>query len=378
MTVSIEVAALRTQLQLARRIVVKVGSQVLCRPDGNLDSAVLVALCRDLSRLLDEGREVVLVSSGAVASGRGALADASAGVGKQALAAIGQPLLMARYRQLFEAHGRHVAQILLTHADLGDRSRFLHARRVMAELMAAGILPIVNENDTVAVEELKFGDNDALAAQVAHVVSADAVVLLTEVDGLFTADPRVDPQATLLASVDFGDEQVLAMAGLGTSQFGTGGMRSKVLAARKAGAVGVLAAIAHGKKPGNLMRLMAGENVGTLFRPAPEPLTGKRSWIATSLRPRGTLHVDAGAAKALREGGRSLLPIGVVRVQGVFQVGDPVQVCDPQGEVVGRGLTRYDSEDASRAAGRRTEQIAQEFAWLPVELIHRDDFVRQR
>lgn len=370
---------LRNQLKGARRVVVKVGSQVLCKPDGNLDAAVLVALCRDLARLLDEGREVLLVSSGAVASGRGSFAGSpQPSLGKQALAAIGQPLLMARYRQLFEAHGRHVAQVLLTHADLGDRSRFLHARRVMAELMAAGILPIVNENDTVAVEELKFGDNDALAAQVAHVVSADAVVLLTEVDGLYTADPRTNPDATLLPWVAHDDESVLAMAGLGTSQFGTGGMQSKVQAARKAGAVGVLAAIAHGKKPGNLLDLLAGRPVGTIFAPAGKRLTGKRSWIATSVRPRGTLHVDAGAAQALREGGRSLLPIGVVRIEGVFQVGDPVQVCDPQGEVVGRGLVRYDSEDATRAAGHRTEQISREQAWLPVELIHRDDFVRHR
>jgi glutamate 5-kinase len=374
-----QIQGLRDQLRSARRVVIKVGSQVLCKPDGTLDAAVLVALCRDLARLLDEGREVLLVSSGAVASGRGSFSDRDPpSLGKQALAAIGQPLLMARYRQLFEAHGRHVAQILLTHADLGDRSRFLHARRVMAELMAAGILPIVNENDTVAVEELKFGDNDALAAQVAHVVSADAVVLLTEVDGLYTADPRLDPHAVLLPCVGHDDETVLAMAGLGTSQFGTGGMRSKVLAARKAGSVGVLAAIAHGKKPGNLLELLAGKPVGTIFAPATRRLTGKRSWIATSVRPRGTVHVDAGAAQALREGGRSLLPIGVVRIEGAFQVGDPVQVCDPHGDIVGRGLTRYDSEDAIRAAGRRTEQISRDLGWLPVELIHRDDFVRTR
>jgi glutamate 5-kinase len=374
-----QIQSLRDQLKSARRVVIKVGSQVLCKPDGNLDAAVLVALCRDLARLLDEGREVLLVSSGAVASGRGSFSDRDPpNLGKQALAAIGQPLLMARYRQLFEAHGRQVAQILLTHADLGDRSRFLHARRVMAELMAAGILPIVNENDTVAVEELKFGDNDALAAQVAHVVSADAVVLLTEVDGLYTADPRLDSQAVLLPCVGHDDETALAMAGLGTSQFGTGGMRSKVLAARKAGSVGVLAAIAHGKKPGNLLELLAGKPVGTIFAPAKRRLTGKRSWIATSVRPRGTVHIDAGAAQALREGGRSLLPIGVVRIEGTFQVGDPVQVCDPQGDIVGRGLTRYDSEDAIRAAGRRTDQISREQGWLPVELIHRDDFVRTR
>lgn len=375
----------RSALAQARRVVVKVGSQVLCRADGTLDDGVLVGLCRELARLLDDGREVVLVSSGAVASGRGATtgSGATAGpagpeLGKQALAAIGQPLLMARWRQLFEAHGRHVAQVLLTHADLADRGRFLHARRVMAELMAAGVLPIVNENDTVAVDELKFGDNDALAAQVAHVVAADLVVLLTEVDGLYTADPRVVPDAERLPEVRWQDPRALEVAGASTSAFGTGGMRSKVLAARSAGAVGAWTLIAHGKTPGNVRRALAGEDVGSLFQPAPKRLTGKRSWIASSVRPRGSLHVDAGAARALLEGGRSLLPIGVVRVDGRFGVGDPVAVVGPDGQLLGRGLVRHDSAEASAAIGRRTEQLLSERGWLAAELVHRDDFVPAR
>jgi glutamate 5-kinase len=378
----------RSTLAQARRVVVKVGSQVLCRADGTLDDAVLVGLCRELARLLDDGREVVLVSSGAVASGRGATANsarqangggqAGLDLGKQALAAIGQPLLMARWRQLFEAHGRHVAQVLLTHADLADRGRFLHARRVMAELMAAGVLPIVNENDTVAVDELKFGDNDALAAQVAHVVAADLVLLLTEVDGLYTADPRVVPEAVRLPEVRWQDPRALEVAGASTSAFGTGGMRSKVLAARSAGAVGAWTLIAHGKTPGNVRRALAGEDVGSLFQPAPRRLTGKRSWIASSVRPRGSLHVDAGAARALLEGGRSLLPIGVVRVEGRFGVGDPVAVVGPDGQLLGRGLVRHDSAEASAAIGRRTEQLLSERGWLAAELVHRDDFVPAR
>jgi len=374
-------AALRARLVAARRVVVKVGSQVLCGADGRLDEAVVAALCAELAAVRQTGREVLLVSSGAVASGTGALSQVANPtlLGKQALAAIGQPLLMARYREAMAGHGLLVAQILLTHADLAHRGRFLHARRVMAELMAAGILPIVNENDTVAVEELKFGDNDALAAQVAHVVGADALVLLTEVEGLYTADPGLDPHARLLSAVAQDDETALAAAGPGTSQFGTGGMKSKVLAARKAGDVGVLTAIARGRRPGVLTALLAGEPVGSVFAPAGRRLTGRRSWIATSVRTRGTLHVDAGAAAALCTGGRSLLPIGVTRVDGEFAVGDPVLVCGPDGAAVGRGLARYDAVDARRAVGLRSEQIASVIGWLPAqELIHRDDFALAR
>ncbi len=369
---------LRRQLASAQRIVVKVGSQALCLPDGRLDGRTIAGLCQDLSALLDQGRQVVLVSSGAVASGRGEIGqgpDGSyRGLGKQALAAIGQPLLMARYRLELKGLGREVAQVLLTHADLSDRSRFLHARRVMGELMSAGVLPIVNENDTVAVDELKFGDNDQLAAQVAHVIGADALVLLTEVEGLYSAHPGKDPNAKLISYVGARDQQALEAAEDGTSAFGTGGMRSKVLAARKAGAVGVVTAIARGKRDQALLAVLRGESIGTVLAPAQRKLAGKRSWVATSVRTRGSLHVDAGAAEALQRGGRSLLPAGVLRVEGRFEVGDPVQICGPEGRLIARGLVRYASDDAQRACGLRTEQIAAVLGWLPAdELVHRDD-----
>jgi glutamate 5-kinase len=366
---------LRAQLGAAQRLVVKVGSQALCRPDGRLDGRMVAGLCQDLAALQEAGKQVVLVSSGAVASGLGEV-GADRGLHKQALAAIGQPLLMARYRMEFTGLGRHVAQILLTHSDLANRSRFLHARRVMAELMAAGILPIVNENDTVAVDELKFGDNDQLAAQVAHVVEADVLVLLTEVDGLFTADPGVDPTAQRISLVRYRDTDSMAMAGDSKSAFGTGGMRSKMVAAQKASAVGCVTVIARGKTSDVLSRLLAGEDAGTVFEPAPRRLTGKRSWIATSVRPRGTVTVDAGAVAALQQGGRSLLLAGVTAVQGEFAVGDPLQVVGPDGSAIGRGLSRYDAEDARQVVGLRTEQVSQVLGWLPAaELIHRDDFV---
>lgn len=366
---------LRQQLARSRRVVVKVGSQALCLADGRLDGRTIAGLCQDLAQLLDEGRQVVLVSSGAVASGTGEVGR-ERGLGKQALAAIGQPLLMARYRMEMQGLGRQVAQVLLTHADLADRGRFLHARRVLAELLAAGILPIVNENDTISVDELRFGDNDQLAAQVAHLVEADALLLLTEVDGLYTAHPDKDPAAKLIPFVGLRDAQALAAAEDGTSAFGSGGMKSKLLAAKKAGSVGVVAAIARGKRPGIAPDLLRGMALGTVVQPSAKPLSGKRSWVATSLRPRGTLHVDAGAAQALAQGGRSLLPAGVVRVEGRFQVGDAVAVVGPTGQLVARGLVRYASEEASKICGLRTDQIAVTLGWLPAdELIHRDDLV---
>ncbi len=373
----------RAQIAAAQRVVLKVGSQVLCRPDGQVDEEVVARLCGDIAQLMAAGRQVVLVSSGAVAMGRGevgqvpGVADQGGGaLGKQALAAVGQALLMSRYRAHLGPRGIHTAQLLLTHGDLGERGRFLHARRVAAELLEAGVLPVVNENDTVSVEELRFGDNDALAAQMAQAVAADVLVLLTEVDGLYTADPRSDPAAVRLDAVASRDEAALAIAGVGTSTFGTGGMRSKVLAAKKAGEVGVPTVVAHGRRPGVVARVLAGELEGTVFVPPRRRLSAKRKWLATSPRVRGVVRVDAGAAHALSVGGRSLLPVGVTEVEGRFGVGDAVRVVGPAGEALGRGLSRYTSEDAREAAGLRTEAIAARLGWLPArELIHRDDFV---
>ena len=370
---------LRAQLAKARRVTLKVGSQVLCQADGRVDEAVIARLCADIAWLRARGHQVVLVSSGAVAMGRGEVnqaKDGLEGLGKQSLAAVGQALLMSRYRHHLSPHGLHCAQILLTHGDLGERERFLHARRVIDELLESGLIPVVNENDTVSVEELRFGDNDALAAQIAQAVTADALVLLTEVDGLYTADPRKSPDATMLPAVWSRDDEALAIAGGETSNFGTGGMRSKVLAARKAGEVGICTVVAHGKRDGVLQAIFNGDDEGTLFAPPQRRLSAKRKWLTTSPRIRGEVSVDEGAAHALSVGGRSLLPVGVVAVEGRFGVGDLLRVRGPSGEDLGRGLSRYTSEDLRAVVGLRSPAIAERLGWLPAkELIHRDDFV---
>ncbi len=373
----------RSMLGDARRVVVKVGSQVLCGPDGAIVDSVFQQLCGAIAELMASGRQVLLVSSGAVALGRGIVgqvpgaADRGTGtLGKQALAALGQSALMARYRSQMAMRGLHVAQVLLTHSDLGDRRRFLHARRVTSELMDVGVLPIINENDTVAVEEIRFGDNDALAAQAAQLVEAQVLLLLTEVDGLYTADPHKDPDARRFQAVSARDDRVLGIATEGASKFGTGGMRSKVLAARKAAEVGIVTIVANGRKPDQLPAILSGDPIGTLFVPGGGKLTGRRKWILASVRSRGHLVLDRGAVRALLHDGKSLLPAGVREVHGRFGVGDAVLIKDEEGDVLGRGLSRYDAEDARKIHGKRTSEIADILGWLPApELVHRDDFV---
>ncbi|HAN32103.1 MAG TPA: glutamate 5-kinase [Myxococcales bacterium] len=372
---------LRSELTRSKRVVLKVGSQALCHPNGCVDDAVVARLCADIAWLRQRGHQVVLVSSGAVAMGRAQWSslngdESTESLGTQALAAVGQALLMSRYRLHLTEHNLLCAQILLTHGDLGQRSRFLHARRVIDELLEGGLIPVVNENDTVSVEELRFGDNDALAAQIAQAITADALVLLTEVDGLYTEDPNTNPHAALIEAIWSRDLRALQMAGSATSKLGTGGMRSKVLAAQKAGEVGICTVVAHGKRQGVIRRIFEGQQEGTVFAPPKRRLSAKRKWLTTSPRVRGRVTIDQGAAHALSVGGRSLLPVGVTEVHGRFGVGDLLSVCDSYGVEVGRGLSRYTSEDLRFVAGKRSEAIVEHFGWLPAkELIHRDDFI---
>jgi glutamate 5-kinase len=359
-----------------RRAVVKVGSNILAGPAG-LRRGRIRGLAAQVAALVAGGREIVLVSSGAVAAGAPCLGRPRGGLEwRQAAAAVGQPTLMAAYARCLERHGRHAAQVLLTHADLADRRRWLNARHTMRVLLGLGVVPIVNENDTVAVEELNFGDNDNLSALTAALVEADLLVMLTDVAGLFDADPRVVRRAKLVA-VARANDPVLRAAGPARSGLGRGGMASKVAAARKAAAAGIPTIIADGTRPGTLAAVFdPATATGTLVLPDGDPLARRKHWIAYALRPAGTLRVDAGAERALGQGKRSLLPSGIQAVEGRFGVGACVRVCGPDGREVARGLVSYGAADLERIKGAHTREIARLLGWKGSdEVIHRDDLV---
>lgn len=363
----------------ARRVVVKVGSAMLTNEDG-LDLTVISNLARGLIFLQESGVEVILVSSGAVAAGRKRLAfPANRKMSlkeKQALAAVGQSSLMRVYEDIFNGSGRRVAQVLLTHRDLANRNRYLNIRNTMLTLLDWGILPVVNENDTVSVEELRFGDNDTLAAMITNVIEADMLICLTDVDGLYTGNPQLDPEARPVYTVDGVDKNVEKMAGHVVGALGTGGMRSKILAARMVAARGGSSFIGPGKEPEILQRLFAGEIVGTLFLPNKEKMQGRKHWIAYVLRPKGELVLDEGACRAVVGSGRSLLPSGIKEVRGAFSRGEPVHCLDETGTVIAVGLSHYGAADLKKIQGRKTSQIEEILGYKDGdEVIHRNNMV---
>lgn len=362
----------------ARTVVVKVGTNVLAAADGRLDSARLQALADQIQRLRQTGRQVALVSSGAIGAGLGRL-----GLGKrpsdlrhlQACAAIGQSFLMRAYQECLDRHGTNTAQILLTAGDFDSRPRYLNVRNTILTLFEWDVLPIINENDTVSVAEIKFGDNDHLAAMVTNLLQAPLLILLTVVDGLYAGDPR-DPAAPKLDTVPEIDAAVMNLAGGGASSLGTGGMRSKLRAARLATAAGESVIMANGTNPGVLDAIFAAEPVGTLFLPHGGSVPAWKRWLGYTARPKGRLLVDAGALGAVKDKGRSLLPIGVVQIQGHFNKGDVVALCDREGHEFARGLTNYAAGDAQRIVGLRTEQIGDVLGAVPYEeIVHRDNLV---
>ncbi len=366
-------------IALAHTVVVKVGTNVLTGADGRLAPDRLQALADQVQRLRQAGRKVALVSSGAIGAGVGRL-----GLGKrptdlrqlQACAAVGQSFLMRAYQECLTPHGTHTAQILLTAGDFDHRGRYLNARNTILTCFEWGVLPIINENDTVSVAEIRFGDNDHLAAMVTNLLQAPLLVLLTNVDGLYADDPHTNPQARLLATVPEIDGKVLDMAGASKSALGTGGMRSKIRAARLATAAGESVIMANGSKPGILDAIFAAEPVGTVFLPHGSTVPAWKRWLGYTAQPRGHLVLDAGACAAVRSKGRSLLAIGVVRVQGSFAKGDVVALCDADGVEFARGLSNYSAADASRILGLRTEQIAEVLGAVPYEeMVHRDNLV---
>jgi len=367
----------RSLLTKARRLVVKVGTRVCIRPDGLLNGEVLVSLARQVDRLRREGREVVLVSSGAVGMGRAVLragADQESLPTKQALAALGQVELMHAYQQVYGLLHIQVAQVLLTRDDLGARDRYLNARNTLLTLLRMGVLPVVNENDSVATQEIRFGDNDSLAAMVGALLNAQAVINLTSAPGILAPDPDHPGQDRVLDVVREITAEIEALDRGTVTSGGTGGLASKLEAARIATRYGGSMVIACAAEEDVLLRLVAGEKLGTIFLPRSERLCGRKRWLAMGARTRGTLHVDAGAARALVIQGRSLLPVGITGVEGRFKAGDLVGVCGPDGGEVARGLSNYGSEDVVRLLGQPTRRIQEILGHAGYEeIIHRDN-----
>lgn len=369
----------RSQLAKAKRIVVKVGSALLTSKDrAGVEGRMVLSLVTQLAQQRAEGREVLFVTSGAVALGlapMGLTERPTDLASLQACAACGQVRLMSHYAEAFGMCRIPVGQVLLTHADLADRRRYLNARRAVGAMLERGVLPIFNENDTVASDEIKLGDNDTLGAEIVGLVDADLLLILTDQKGLYNKDPRSNPDAVRVGFVPAITDEIRAMAG-GTSGLGTGGMGTKVRAASVAASHGAFTIIAPGREQDVVARILAGEDVGTLFAPSEAKQPARKRWIGRTLRSKGTIVVDEGAANALRTGGKSLLAIGIRKVDGTFENGDAVEVRGEDGTLLGRGLSAYASDEVGRIAGRKTTEIATILGYKYAdEVIHRDDFV---
>lgn len=361
-----------------RRIVVKVGSNVLTQEDG-LNLTAIRSISRQISRLVDVGLEVILISSGAMASGlrKFGLTKRPDEIPKrQAIAAVGQAGLILEYEKAFAKDKRKVAQILLTSEDLNHRKRYLNARNTLHTLLSWSVIPIINENDTVMVEEIKLGDNDNLAAMIALLMDADVLISLTDIDGLYDKDPRTYADAMLIPEVLTYKRQLEAYASSIPGALGTGGMLSKIKAARKVTAAGIPMIIAKGDKRDILLKLYKGEHHGTYFVPKAKKMPSRKSWIAYTLKPKGTIVIDHGASLAILNNGKSLLPGGIVQVLGEFGIGAPVQIRNEKKEILARGLVNYGSADIRKIMGLKTSQILNILGEKPYdEVIHRDNLV---
>jgi glutamate 5-kinase len=368
-----------TPVASAACLVVKVGSSLVTNDGRGLDHAAVARWAGQIALLRGAGKSVVLVSSGAIAEGvkrLGWTARPSAVHELQAAAAVGQMGLVQAYETAFAKFGLRTAQILLTHDDLADRRRYLNARSTLRTLLGLAAIPVINENDTVATDEIRFGDNDTLGALVANLIEADVLVLLTDQPGLYTADPRKDPAATLVRTARAGDPRLEAMAGGTGSAHGSGGMLSKVLAAKRAARSGASTVIASGREPDVLTRLAAGEDIGSTLIADAVSLAARKQWLADHVQLAGRLKRDAGAARALARDGKSLLPIGVIAVTGDFQRGEVVACVDPAGREIARGLANYSAEEARRIVRRPSGEIESILGYVDEpELIHRDNLV---
>jgi len=370
--------AARASLKNIRRLVVKIGSALLTRDGQGLNHEGIQDWVTQLAQFRARGPEVVLVTSGAVAAGMqrlGRTVRPHALFELQAMAAVGQMNLVQVYEAAFQRHGLHTAQVLLTHDDLADRQRYLNSRSTLRTLLTLGVVPVVNENDTVATEEIRFGDNDTLAALVANLVEADLLLILTDQHGLYDRDPRRDPDAKLVYEGVAGDRQLLSMAGA-SGTLGRGGMRTKLLAAEKAAHSGASTVIASGRVENVIQRVLNGEALGTHLKAVQGRVAARKQWLAGHERVAGRLKLDAGAAKVIREGGKSLLPVGVKAVDGRFTRGEIVSCLDPEGREVARGLVNYNSEEAGSIIGKASDKIESILGYVDEpELIHRDNMV---
>jgi glutamate 5-kinase len=371
--------ATQTLLRDARRIVVKVGSSLVTNEGRGLDEAAIEEWSRQLSALVKDGREVIMVSSGAIAEGMKRLGWSRRPKEiheLQAAAAVGQMGLAQMYETRLRAHGLPSAQVLLTHADLADRERYLNARSTLLTLLDLGVVSVINENDTVVTDEIKFGDNDTLGALVANLVDADVLVILTDQKGLYTADPRKDPAAQFVHEARAGDPALEQMAGGAGSSIGKGGMITKILAAKRAAGSGASTVIAWGREPSVLLRLAQGETIGTLLVAQTGKTQARKQWMADHLQLRGAVVVDAGAARKLREDGKSLLPIGMTAVEGEFSRGEVIAVRDDQGVELARGLANYASAEARLLCRKPSGEIEALLGYMgEPEMVHRDNLV---
>ncbi len=360
----------------AKRIVVKVGSNVLTEDHG-LNLTAIESVSHQICSLIEDGLEVILVSSGAMAAGvkKVGLDKRPDEIPKrQAVAAVGQARLILEYEKAFARYHQKVAQILLTGDDLNNRKRYLNARNTLRTLLSWHVVPIVNENDTVMIEEIQFGDNDNLAAMITLLMDADILINLTDIDGLYNKDPRTNLDAALISVVPVIGSDIEKFAGSIPGALGTGGMLSKITAARKVTAAGVPMIIANGSKPDILKKMFSGKDLGTFFVPKKKKLKSRKCWIAFTLKPKGIIRIDDGAAKAILDRGKSLLPSGIVGVEGEFKVGDPVEFRKGHGERLGTGLVNYSSADIHKIMGLRSSEIKDRLGYKPYDdVIHRDN-----
>jgi len=368
-----------TVLRDARRIVVKVGSSLVTNEGRGLDEQAIGEWCRQLSALVRDGREVIMVSSGAIAEGMKRLGWTTRPQELhelQAAAAVGQMGLAQMYETKLRENGLGSAQVLLTHADLADRERYLNARSTLLTLLTYGVLPVINENDTVVNDEIKFGDNDTLGALVANLVEADALIILTDQKGLYTADPRRDPAATFVHEACAGDAKLEEMAGGAGSSIGKGGMITKILAAKRAAGSGASTVIAWGREPDALVRLSQGEAIGTLLVAQTQKQQARKQWMADHLQLRGSVVIDEGAVNKLRTDGSSLLPIGMTGVDGDFSRGEVIAITDQDGQEVARGLANYAAAEARLLCRKPSSQMAELLGYAAEpEMVHRDNMV---